>query len=61
MARTIDRAHAAFTETFFKVIFVVKSLTDKWVFLCLQSITSGGGYPLVQHQVDFAVLLHRGL
>ena len=61
MTRTIDRTHAAFAETFFEVVLIVEGLTDEWIVFCLQSITTGGSHTLVHHQVDLAILLHRGL
>ena len=62
MTRTIDRTHAAFAETFFEVVLFVEGQTDKWILFSLQSITTGGSNTLVSHhQVDLAILLHRGL
>ena len=61
MSRTIHRAHPAFAETFFEVVLVVEGSIDEWIVISLQSITTGGSYTLVHHQVDLAILLHRGL
>ncbi len=60
MARTIHGPHSAFAEPFFEMVLFVESLICEWIVI-LQSITAGGADTLRHHQVDLAILLHRGL
>jgi hypothetical protein len=42
------------------MVLFVECLICEWIVI-LQSITTGGANTLVHHQVDLAILLHRGL